>query len=88
MQAIDILARRNGFDDAAGIKPVRQWQLQKDSVDVGIRIKVFDQGEQIRFARRRGKVVLDRVKPTGMSGLALGFDIDLTCRIFADEDDR
>jgi hypothetical protein len=88
MQAIDILSRRNGFDDAARIEPVRQWQLHKDSVDRRIGIELFDEGKQLCFAGRRGKVVLDRVKPAGLRGLAFGFDIDLTCRIFADEDDR
>ncbi len=28
------------------------------------------------------------MKPAGLRGLALGFDIDLTCRIVADENDR
>jgi hypothetical protein len=67
------------------IEPAGQWQLQQDSVDGGIGIELFDQGEQLRLARRRGKVVLDRMKPAGLRGLALGFDIDLTCRIVADK---
>ena len=69
MQAIDILAWRNGFDHAARIEPVGQRQLQQDAVDGGIGIKLFDQGEQLRLARRRGKVVLDRMKPAGLRGL-------------------
>jgi hypothetical protein len=28
------------------------------------------------------------MKPAGLRGLALGFNIDLTCRIVADKDDR
>ncbi len=88
MQAIDILARRNGFDHAARIEPVGQWQLQQDSVDRRIGIELFDEGKQLHLARRRGKVVLDRMKPAGLRGLAFGFDIDLTCRIVADKNDR
>jgi hypothetical protein len=88
VQAIDILAWRNAFDHAARIEPAGQRQLQQDSVDGGIGIKQFDQGEQLRLARRRGKIVLDRMKPAGLRGLAFGFDIDLTCRIVADENDR
>jgi hypothetical protein len=60
-------------------------QLHKDSVDRRIGIELFDEGKQLCFTGRRGKVVLDRVKPAGLRGLAFGFDIDLTCRIFTDE---
>ena len=57
-------------------------------MDGGIGIELFYQGEQLRLARRRGKVVLNRMKPAGLRGLAFGFDIDLTCGIVADKDDR
>ena len=55
-------------------------------MDLRIGVELFDESQQLRFAGRRGKIVLDRVKPAGLRGLALGFDIDLTGRVFANED--
>ena len=66
----------------------RKRELNENAVDFGVRIKRIDEGQQVRFACRRRKRVLNGVKAACLRSPAFGFDIDLACRVFAHDDYR
>src|SRR4029077_12044149 len=87
MEAIDVLGGIDGVDDGLRVDMRRQRELDEDAVNGDIGIEPADQRQQLRLARRRGEVV-GKGGETGGSGLALLVaDIDLACRIVADEND-
>ena len=88
MKAVDILPRRNGFQHPRRIDVLGQRQLHEDPVHGRIGVEGLDQRQQLRFARLRGQIVLDRTEAARLGGPALAGDITLARRVLADENDR
>ena len=59
MEAIDILARVDAVDEAAGVGYAGQRQLHQDAVHLRVGIEPVDQGEQLRFSGARGQVEIE-----------------------------
>ena len=87
MEPVDVLVGVDGADHGARIDVLRQWQLNEDAVDGGIGVEVGDQRTQLGFGDVGGQRVLDRMEAAFLRHLRLRGDIDLACRILADDDD-
>jgi len=60
VEAIDILARVDAVDEAAGIADAGQRQLDQNPVYRRVCVQPVDQGEQFRLTGARRKVVIQR----------------------------
>jgi len=88
VEAVDILLRRDGLDDLAGIDMGGKRQLHQYAVDGRIGIELADDLQQSLFGRVGRQRVLERMKAAFLGGAGFGGDIDLACRILADDDHR
>ncbi len=61
-----------------------QRQLHQNAVDGGVVVQALDQVEKLALRRRFRQVMLNGVKTAFLGLAALGSDIDLACRVFAD----
>ena len=65
-----------------------QGKLHENAVHLRVPREPFDQREKFSLARRRRKVELQGMESALLGRLALGADIGLACRIFADQHHR
>ena len=68
--------------------PLGQRQLDEDAVDRVVGIEPLDQRDQLGLAGRVGKPVREALHAGCEGRLALEADIDLACRILADQHHR
>ena len=88
MKAVDVLRRRDRFQDSRRIDVRGQRQLHENAVNGGIGVQRLDEREQFGFARLGRQVVLDRMEAAGLGRPALARHIGLAGRIVADQDNR
>jgi len=69
METVDILVRRDRFEDAAFVDLLRQRELNKDAVDAHIVVQRIDQLEQFGLGRLGGKFMFRRID----AGIAQAF---------------
>ena len=85
-QAVDILGGRDAFNGALLIKALGQWQLQQDAINLGIIVEARNQGFDLILRCVCRQVMVQRAH-AGLFGLLdLVANIDLACRVFANED--
>ena len=87
-QAVDVLGRIDCRDHRVGIDVIGRRQLDEDSVDLVIVTERLDQGDQILLAGIRGQFVVNRVDARRFTGLVLVGDVDMGCRVVADQHRR
>src|SRR6516162_11278135 len=88
MEAIHVFAWKDGADDLLGVEVWGQRQLHEDAVNFGALVELRDPIEQLPLARRSIVVILPVLEPNFLGGFALGVDVDLRSRIFANAKHR
>src|SRR4030095_7056971 len=67
---------------------LRQRQLNENPIDRRVRIQLSNDGEQLRFARRRRQLATLRANTDLQAVAVLQAHVDLRSRIVADQHDR
>lgn len=88
MEAIDILLRGDGEEDALGIDMGRQGKLDKDAIDLIAGIELLDQGNQFAGRRSHGRGDQFAENTELFAGADLAADIALRGRIVSDQNRR
>ena len=76
MEAIDVLARIDGADDAVFIEVFWKRELNEDAVDAGIGIQLGNDFEEILLGAILGEFDFGGVETEICAGASLGADID------------
>src|SRR5262245_32294240 len=88
MESVHILRRVHCLENPSSLDLRRQRQLHENAVDLVPPIELVNQSQQLRRRGRRRKFKLLGVEPEGLTGSNLAADIDLRCRIVANQYSR
>jgi uncharacterized protein YbaR (Trm112 family) len=86
MEAIDILLRRDGEEDALGVHVAGQGKLDEDAINVITGIELFDQSDELVSGRRLRRSDQLAEDAHLLAGADLAADIRLGCGIVPDKD--
>ncbi len=88
METINVLCRRNRFENLALVDMVGQRKLNQNTIYAFIVIEFIDQRQQLRFTGFSRQFVLIGKNPALFAGLFLHRNIDPAGRIITDQNDR
>ncbi len=86
MEAVDVLDRRDGADDAVLVDLLGERQLAEDPGYALVRVELGDEPEKLLLGRLGRELVVERLDPDLAARFLLPFDVDLRRRVLADED--
>src|SRR3954465_3158867 len=86
MEAVDVLDRRDGADDAVFVDLRGKRQLTEDPGDALICVEARDEPEELLLGRLGRELVVERLDPDLAARFLLPLDVYLRRRVLADED--
>ena len=88
MKSVDIFLGIDRLQHRLGIDPLREGELDENSVDLRIVIQFFDEGQKILQSRCFRKGVMKRGHPGLFTRLVFVFDVNLRGFVGSDENGR
>ena len=88
VETVYILPGADRLEDLLFVDVFRERQLNKDSVNLRVVVKLVDLFKECLFGNRRGQLFRHGAKPYLLTSLSFHSHVDLRCGIFTDKDKR